>query len=186
MLSNTSNAIIPEQAVSYKFKMRDFADLFDGLNPEQIHVSLEAAMNVVFAKKYPANDVPVKDPSQVQTEEEDQIDHENRVVTSALFAMYHHRTIDEEAVDEVVSEDDTEVSDTIEDTPEYQQLEEMLQAIIDRFSAEISEDKYNTDIEVLRSEMDYFDHIELFTYRYDPKNEILNVTINTTVVDKAA
>jgi hypothetical protein len=184
MLSNASNAIIPEQAVSYKFKMRDFADLFDGLNPEQIHVSLEAALNVVFAKNHPVNDVPVKDASQIQSEEENQLDHETKVVINALFAMYHHRTIDDEA--SVDDPDAIDTSDTIEDTPEYQQLEEMLQAIIDRFSAEIIEDKYNTDVEVLRSEMDYFDHIELFTYRYDPKNEILNVTINTTVADKAA
>ncbi len=179
MLSNASNAIIPEQAVSYKFKMRDLADLFDGLTPEQIHIALEAALNVTFAKRHPANDVPTADPSEEQSEEENQLDHESKIVLSALFAMYHHRAVDEDAAND-------EGSDTIEDTPEYQQLEEMLQAIIDKFNAEIVEDKHNTDVDVLRSEMSYFDHIELFTYRYDPKYDILNVTINTTVVPAAA
>lgn len=170
MLSKSTNTIIPEQAVSYKFKVPDFADLFDGLNPEQIHVALEGALNITFGK--PAVGL-VRD--EEQTDEEDQLDHESQIVSNTVFAMVAHGNADEDFGTSVEPED-----------PAYLQMEETFQAIVGKFAHEIAEDKFNQDIVTLHGEMEYFNHIELFTYYYDVKNEVLSVTIISTAALEAA
>jgi hypothetical protein len=166
MLSKSTNAIIPEQAVSYKFKVRDFADLFEGLNPEQIHVALEGAMNIVFVKP-----LPVAGSDENQTEEDDQLDHESQVTANTVFALVAHGQSDET---EGVAEIDPE------DNPEYAKYEEIFQAIVAKFAAEVAADEFNQDVVTLHGEMEYFNRIELFTYFYDTKNEVLSVTIIST------
>lgn len=174
MLSKSTNAIIPETAVSYKFKVRDFADLFEGMSPEQIHVALEGALNIVFAR--PKSNMVIVEGAEAdieeQTDEEDQLDHESQVVSNTVFALVAHGHTDDSApLDESID---------MEDTPEYAQMEEAFQSIVSKFAAEVTEDKFNQDVVTLHGEMEYFAHIELFTYFYDTKNEVLSVTLIST------
>lgn len=170
MLSKSTNTIIPEQAVSYKFKVRDFADLFEGLNPEQIHVALEGALNIAFGRPSLSTVIDKAEVDQeLQTEEEDQIDHETLITSNTIFALAAHANTDEDFGTSIEPED-----------PLYQQMEETFQAIVDRFTQELAVDEFNQDIVTLHGEMEYFNRIELFTYFYDTKSEVLSVTIIST------
>lgn len=183
MLSQSVNTVIPDQAVSYKFKVPEFAELFESLSPEQIHISLEGALNIIFAQpsknvlEAAAND-DSDEMEDEQNEEEDQLDHEAAIVAATTFALFaHQQGLDAEAsgVTEMVPVEDPE------NTPQYAQLEDTFRAIVDKFAEAISADEYNQDITTLYGEMQFFNHIELFTYNYDTKHEVLGVTIVVSV-----
>lgn len=179
MLSQSVNTVIPDQAVSYKFKVPEFAELFESLSPEQIHVSLEGALNIIFTQtsaksSMPAGDDDNDEVEDEQNEEEDQLDHEAEIVAATTFALFaHQQGLDAEAsgVTEMVPVEDPE------NTPQYAQLEDTFRAIVDKFAEAISADEYNQDVTTLYGEMQFFNHIELFTYNYDTKHEVLSVTI---------
>lgn len=181
MLSQSTNAIIPDQAVTYKFKVGEFAELFESMSPEQIHIALEGALNVVFGQPAAKNMLSSNDEDEQedeQDENEDQLDHETQIVGATTFALFaHQQGLDAEAsgLTEMVPVEDPE------NTPQYAQLEETFRAIIERFADAIAEDKYNQDVTTLYGEMQFFNHIELFTYNYDTKNEVLAVTVTSTV-----
>lgn len=171
MLSQSKNVTIPDQAVTYKFKMPDLADLFEGLSAEQTHIALEGTLNTVFGQ-------PRKDLSSLsveeeeQDEEEDQLDHESEILSATVFALVAHQQGDD---GEIVP-----VEGDVEDSPLYTQLEETFRGIVDKFAEEVANDKFNQDIITLSGEMQYYNHLELFTYMYDSKNEILSVTVTAT------
>lgn len=187
MLTQPANAIAPDQAVTYKFKVREFEELFEELSPEQIHIALEGSLNIVFSQ--PAASLSLlaasdeddsNDDEEVEEEqslEEDQIDHEALVTASSTFALFAHQTgLDAEAagITEMVPVDDPE------NTPLYAKMEETFRLITEKLASEISVDEYNQDVVTLYGEMQYFNHIELYTYFYDSKNEVLSVTISAT------
>lgn len=182
MLSQSTNAIVPDQAVTYKFKVPEFAELFESLSPEQIHIALEGALNVVFAQAAAKNLLAVAagdlEEEEEQNEEEDQLDHEAQIISSVTFALFaHHQGQEAEAGAELVPVEDPE------NTPEYAQLEETFRTIIDHFALAITADEYNQDVTTLYGEMQFFNHIELFTYSYDTKNEVLSVTLTATTTE---
>lgn len=184
MLSQSTNAIVPEQAVTYKFKVPEFAELFETMSPEQIHISLEGAMNVVFGQATGKNLLAAANDSEEeleedQSDEEDQLDHESQIVSATTFALFAHRQgLDGEDPDlaEAASAEDSE------NNPEYLQLEETFRSIVEHFSQAIAADEYNQDVTTLFGEMQFYNHIELFTYNYDTKNEVLSVTLTATLV----
>lgn len=189
MLTQPTNAVAPDQAVTYKFKVREFEELFEELSPEQIHIALEGSLNIVFAQPQAKlnmlaaveeDEVSEDEIEEEQTLEEDQLDFEALIVGSTAFALFAHQTgLDAEAagITEMVPVEDPE------NTPLYAKMEETFRLIVEKLASEISADEYNQDVVTLYGEMQYFNHIELFTYFYDSKNEVLSVTISATVIE---
>lgn len=185
MLSQSTNAIIPDQAVTYKFKVPEFAELFESLSAEQIHIALEGALNIVFGQAAGKNLLTAANDDsdeleEDQNEEEDQLDHETQIVGATTFALFaHQQGLDAEAsgVTEMVPVEDPE------NTPQYVQLEETFRGIADQFALAVAADEHNQDVTTLYGEMQFFNRIELFTYSYDTKNEVLSVTLTVSVGD---
>lgn len=182
MLSQSTNAIIPDQAVTYKFKVPEFAELFESLSAEQIHIALEGALNITFGQAVAKNLLAIAgnddESEEDQSEEEDQLDHETQIVAATTFALFaHQQGQDEETAD---GDESTSVEDP-ENSPQYAQLEETFRGIADHLALAIAADEYNQDVTTLYGEMQFFNHIELFTYAYDTKNEVLSVTLTASV-----
>jgi hypothetical protein len=182
MLIKENTKAVPEQAVLYKFRVRDFADLFEGLSAEQTHIALEAAFNIKFGSVVSLPDVPEESEEETeepQTPDQDATDFVENVFNEAVMAMYNisvQETVSDEPVDETEEE-----SDSIEGTAIYKQLEEILTAIIDQFTTALDEDNFNQDVLTLNGEMEFFTRIEIYTYFYDTSNEILSVTLTSTL-----
>lgn len=174
MLIKENTRAVPEQAVLYKFRVRDFADLFEAFNPEQTHIALEAVLNIVFGKQKPSEVISEADnpeeSEEPQNEEEDLLDFEVQLFNDAVMALYNEKMIDSE-----------EQVEDIESTREYKELEEALTAILEHFSAALAEDNFNQDVMTLQGEMEFFTRIEIYTCHYDTKYEILSITLTSTL-----
>lgn len=173
----------PEQSmVTYKFRSPDLGDYFESLNPEQAHIALEGALNVIFTRSLGTledamgvgTDAPDEEVEERQNDEENQIDHESTVTSATVLALFDHQQgLEAEAagITEMVPVDEPENSSL------YRQMEEIFDGIVQKLSSDIADDKYNQDVITLYGEMEFFSRIELFTYQYDSKIEQLVVTV---------
>ncbi|AEV89524.1 hypothetical protein OBP_087 [Pseudomonas phage OBP] len=188
-LNNTAGTLpATEQAmVTYKFKCPDLAEFFETLNPEQSHIALEGALNIIFAKPpMSLEDVmaPMGDGTEApdedeieppQSEEECQMDHEGSVTQATVLALFDHQ---QGILAEAAGITDMVPVDDPENSPLYQQMEEIFGNIVTKLSSDITEDRFNQDVITLYGEMEFFSRIEMFTYQYNTKTDQLIVTIS--------
>lgn len=178
-----------QSLVTYKFKSPDLGDYFETLNADQAHIALEGALNIIFGKPQlslddvmtPMGDgteAPEEDESdEIQSDEENQIDHESVVGAATVLALFDHQQgIEAEAagITEMVP------VEFPENCPLYQQMEEIFSNIVTKLSDDIAADKFNQDIITLFGEMEFFNRLELFTYQYDSKSDLLSITVAAT------
>lgn len=181
MLQSTNAAGITENMVTYKFKVPDLADLFETFTPDQSHIALEGALNIIFGRA-PAQLAAVKlegeEAEPEQTEEELQQDHETQIVGEVAYALYCHQMGAEAAalVPEGCATAWT-IPEDYENSEQYQRMEEMFRGIVSHISNHIAADKFNQDVITLHGEMEFFSRIELYTYNYNTDCEVLSVTI---------
>lgn len=164
-------------AVTYKFKVPALADYFEGLSGEQCHVALEGALNIIFAVPAPDQSGLALEGDLPQNEDEDLIDHEQRIVNDVVFALYAHQLGAENSflvTGEVIE-------DGYENTPLYSNFETMFRTILNKLADEINEDKFNQDITTLYEEMQFYNRIELYNHHYSTESEILTVTVMCTL-----
>ncbi|QYN80008.1 hypothetical protein PQD71_gp115 [Kosakonia phage Kc263] len=180
----TSAGVIPELApVTYKFKIPQLADYFEGLSTEQSHVVIEGVLNIVFARPTPDQSGLALEGDPLQDDDEDLLDHEQQIITDVAFAIYAHQLginagfgeIDGLAMVSIEPEEDFENSQL------YGQLEMMFRSILNKMSAEIAEDRFNQDVATLYEEMSFFNRIELYSHNYNTTTEILTVTLAATL-----
>lgn len=179
----TSNAAVPsENMVTYKFKVTDLADLFESFTPEQSHIALEGALNIIFGRDPAALAcVSIEDNGEVEpapSEEDAKLDYETQIVGEVAYALYcHQMTADAAALFAGVGAVSWEIPDDYENSELYQRMEEMFRGIVTKIATDISADKFNQDVITLHGEMEFFSHIELFTYNYNSDHDMLSVTI---------
>lgn len=174
----TSNAAIPtENMVTYKFKVPDLADFFESFTPEQSHIALEGALNVIFGRSStmvaltPLEEDGVVEP--LLSEDEEKENYEDQITAEVGFALYTHQ-LTANAGDNLLL---AQVPEDYESTELYKQMEDMFSNIVNKLALEFSEDKYNQDIVTLMGEMEFFSRIELFTYNYNTDCGLLMVTL---------
>lgn len=174
-MNSAKNITAPESAVSYKFKIPELSDLFEPFSPEQIHVTLEGAFNIIFSR--PSQEQIAPEEVEAASNDDVVFDHEEQITSNVVFALFAHQSGTE--VDE-----DTEVEEVptseIENSEQYASLEETFQEIVTKISNDIAADKHNQDVTTLFGEMEFFKRIELYTYYYDTKNEVLTVTLKVS------
>ncbi|UQT03449.1 hypothetical protein YUBABA_02470 [Serratia phage vB_SmaM-Yubaba] len=181
MLQATNASGITENMVTYKFKISELADLFETFTPEQSHIALEGALNIIFGRPsgvLQAVKLEGEEAEPEQTPEELQQDHETQIVGEVAYALYCHQMTAEAAalVPDGCATAWT-IPDDYENTEEYQRMEEMFRGIVAHISNAIAADKFNQDVITLHGEMEFFSRIELYTYNYNTNIEILSVTI---------
>jgi len=164
-------------AVTYKFKVPALADYFEGLSGEQCHVALEGALNIIFAVPAPDQSGLALEGDVPQNEDEDLIDHEQRIVNDVTFALYAHQLGNEIGLIGTVDV----VEDDYENTPLYSNFESMFRTIVNKLADEINEDRFNQDVVTLYEEMQFYHRIELYNHYYSTESEILTVTVMCTL-----
>ena len=182
MLSAINAAVPTESMVTYKFKIRDLADLFESFTPEQSHIALEGALNIIFGRNPEALAcIQLQDGEEVEpppTIEEVHQDYETQIMSEVSYALYcHQMTADAAATVPDGCAVSWEIPDDYENSELYQRMEDMFRGIVQRINDEITADKFNQDVITLHGEMEFFSRIELYTYNYNTDCEILSVTI---------
>lgn len=182
MLQTSNSAVPSENMVTYKFKVTDLADLFESFTPEQSHIALEGALNIIFGRDPAALAcISIEDNGEVEpapSEEDVKLDYETQIVGEVAYALYCHQ-MTAEAASLVPDGCATAwfIPDDYENTEQYQRMEEMFRGIVTKIATDISADKFNQDVITLHGEMEFFSRIELFTYNYNSNHDMLSVTI---------
>lgn len=172
-ISNANaTAIAPESnMVTYRFKSPDLQDMFETYSGEQVHVSLEGALNVIFGKSKTSLeqlvDASAGEQLEVVSEDDDAINHEAQITSEVAFALATYQ----------LSNSELAMPEDITLDPIYMQMEDQFRALVTKLSNDVAADKDNQDIITLLGEMEFFNRIELFNHSYDSKNEILMLTL---------
>lgn len=179
-LSHATTGVIPTdvQAVLYKFKIPDLADHFETFSPEQTHIALEGALNIIFGQPVVMPQPEGEEEQEpLQSDEENQIDHESVITSDVVFALFTHQQgleADAAGITEMVPVED------FENTTLYREMEDRFKAILKAMGDAIGEDSFNQDVITLFGEMEFYNRIELYTYNYNTKTEMLSVTITAS------
>lgn len=172
LLSNTMKTPT-DSMVAYKFKVPDLADHFETFSPEQAHVILEGALNIIFGNPRDPLALPLVDGDEVEpapTDRDLAVNRETQIVEDVGFALAAMAPV----------EDDTGLA-VLTDEVDQQGYEQIFSAIVEKISADLTADKFNQDIVTLHGEMEFFSRIELYTYHYNTECGLLSVTLAATV-----
>lgn len=181
-----SNVLVGgEDLVSYKFKVPDLADLFETFSPDQSHIALEGALNIIFGRT--ASAIPVlalvdgEESEPAPSEDDDALDHETQIVSSVAYALYcHQKSTDAAALVPEGCATAWAIPEDYENDIVYQQMEDQFRNIVSKISNDLTADEFNQDIITLHGEMEFFNRIELMEYNYNTQCELLTVTVSAT------